>query len=337
MKILVTGGLGYIGSHTIVKLLEKNYEVICLDNLINSDIDTQKKITKITNKKFKFYNIDLTNLNELKKILKKNVKIDHIIHFASLIYVPESLEKPLTYYNNNLVSLLNVVKIAQKYKSGLIFSSSSTVYGNPKKFPITEDIPMAIPTSPYGHTKKIGEEILMEVARAEKIRIISLRYFNPVGAHESGLIGERPVENPVHILPYITQTAIGNKKKLTIFGNDYKTKDGTCVRDFIHVNDVAEAHIKCISFLKKNKKKYYEFNIGIGKGISILELVKQFEKTTGISIPYKFGKRRKGDVAELWSSCNKSKKILNWKPKYKIEDMISSAWNREKKNNCKDS
>ena len=337
MKILVTGGLGYIGSHTIVKLLEKNYDVICLDNLINSDIDTKNKIIKIINKKFKFHNIDLTNLNELKKILKRYVRIDYILHFASLIYVPESIEKPLTYYKNNLVSLLNIIEIAQKYKSGLIFSSSSTVYGCPKKFPITENMPMGISTSPYGHSKKIGEEILMNISKKKKLGIVSLRYFNPIGAHESALIGERFAENPIHILPYITKTAIGNKKKLTIFGNDYKTKDGTCVRDFIHVNDVAEAHIKCIPFLKKNKKKYHKFNIGIGKGISILELVKKFEKTTGISVPYKFGKRRKGDVAELWSSCKKSNKILNWKPKYKIEDMISSAWDWEKKNNFRDS
>lgn len=333
MKILVTGGLGYIGSHTIVKLLEKNYEVICLDNLINSDISTKKKITKITGKNFKFHNIDLTNLNNLKRTLKKYNKIDYIIHFASLIYVPESLEKPFKYYNNNLLSLLNIIEIAKKYKSGLIFSSSSTVYGNPKKFPITEDMPLGISPSPYGQTKKMGEEILMDVSMEKNLSIISLRYFNPIGSHESALIGERPVENPIHILPYITQTAIGIKKKLTIFGNDYKTRDGTCIRDFIHVNDVAEAHIKCIPFLKKNKKKYYKFNIGIGKGISILELIKQFKKTTGITIPYKFGKRRKGDVAELWSSCKKSKKLLNWQPKYSLEDMISSAWNWEKKLN----
>lgn len=333
MKILVTGGLGYIGSHTIVKLLEKNYEVICLDNLINSDISTKKKITKITGKNFKFHNIDLTNLNNLKRTLKKYNKIDYIIHFASLIYVPESLEKPFKYYNNNLLSLLNIIEIAKKYKSGLIFSSSSTVYGNPKKFPITEDMPLGISPSPYGQTKKMGEEILMDVSMEKNLSIISLRYFNPIGSHESALIGERPVKNPIHILPYITQTAIGIKKKLTIFGNDYKTRDGTCIRDFIHVNDVAEAHIKCIPFLKKNKKKYYKFNIGIGKGISILELINQFKKTTGISIPYKFGKRRKGDVAELWSSCKKSKKLLNWQPKYSLEDMISSAWNWEKKLN----
>jgi len=330
MKILVTGGLGYIGSHTIVKLLEKNYEVICIDNLINSDLSTKKKITKITGKCFKFHNLDLTNLNGLKKILKKYNKIDFIIHFASLIYVPESVEQPFKYYNNNLVSMLNIIEIAQKYNAGLIFSSSSTVYGAPKKFPITENMPLGVSTSPYGKTKKIGEEILMDVSKEKNLSTVSLRYFNPIGAHVSGLIGERSVKNPVHILPYITQTAIGIKKKLTIFGNDYKTKDGTCVRDYIHVNDVAEAHIKCIPFLKKNKKKYHAFNIGAGKGISILELINQFKKTTGIPIPYKFGKRRKGDVAELWASCKKSKKFLNWTPKYTLEDMILSSWNWEK-------
>ncbi|MDB9987640.1 UDP-glucose 4-epimerase GalE [Candidatus Pelagibacter sp.] len=333
MKILVTGGLGYIGSHTIVKLLKKNYEVICLDNLINSDLGTKKKITKIARKNFKFHNLDITNLNDLKKILKKYNKIDCIIHFASLIYVPESLEQPLKYYNNNLTSLINIIEIAKKYNSGLIFSSSSTVYGYPKKLPITEDMPLGISPSPYGKTKKIGEEILMDVAKQENLSIISLRYFNPIGAHESGLIGERPVKNPIHILPYITQTAIGIKKNLNIFGNNYKTKDGTCVRDFVHVNDVAEAHIKCIPFIKKNKKKYYKFNIGVGKGTSILELVNEFERVTGISIPFKFVKRREGDVAELWSNCNKSKKYLNWTPKYNLEKMIRSAWNWEKKLN----
>ncbi len=330
MRILVTGGLGYIGSHTIVKLLEKNYEVICLDNLINSDLSTKKKITKITKKKFKFHNKDLTNLNDLKRILKRYDTIDCIIHFASLIYVPESFEKSVQYYRNNLTSLLNIVEISKKYSSNLIFSSSSTVYGNPKKFPITEDMPFGIPPSPYGKSKKISEEILMDISKIENFSIASLRYFNPIGAHESGLIGERPVKKPIHIMPYITQTGIGIKKKLTIFGNNYKTKDGTCVRDFIHVNDVAEAHIKCIPFLKKNKKKYHKFNIGVGKGISVLELIEQFQKSTGILIPKKFGKRRKGDVPELWANCKKAKKLLNWSAKYNHEDMVLSAWNWEK-------
>ena len=330
MKILVTGGLGYIGSHTIVKLLEKNFEVVCLDNLVNSDLETKEKIEIIAKKKFKFHNVDLTNINDLKKILKKYKKIECIIHFASLIYVPESLKKPFKYYSNNLISLLNIIEITKEFNSRLIFSSSSTVYGTPKKFPITESMPMGIPSSPYGKSKKIGEEILMDVAKEEKLGIISLRYFNPIGAHESGLIGERPVKNPIHILPYITQAAIGIKEKLTIFGNDYDTKDGTCVRDFIHVNDVAEAHVKCIPFFDKNEKKYYKFNIGMGEGISILELVNQFKKSTGISIPFKFGKRRKGDVPELWASCKQAKKFLNWKIKHNLEDMILSAWNWEK-------
>ena len=333
MKILVTGGLGYIGSHTIVKLLKKNYEVICLDNLINSEIDTVKKIKKITGKNFKFHNIDLTNLNELNKIFKKYKKIDTIVHFASLIYVPESLIKPLKYYNNNMISLLNIVEIALKYNSKLIFSSSSTVYGNSKKFPITEEMPFGKPSSPYGQTKKMGEEILIDVSKEKNLSVASLRYFNPIGSHESSLIGEKLSKNPIHIMPYITQVAMGIKKKLTIFGNDYDTKDGTCVRDFIHVNDVAEAHIKSISFLNKNKNKnkYHKFNIGLGKGVSLLQLIKQFEKSTGISIPYKFGKRRNGDVAELWSSCKKANKLLNWYPKYTIQDMLLSAWNWEKK------
>ena len=206
----------------------------------------------------------------MKKILEKYTKIDYIIHFASLIYVPESLVQPSRYYNNNLISMLNIIKIAQKYNSGLIFSSSSTIYGVPKKFPITENTPLGISPSPYGNTKKIGEEILMDISKEKNLSTVSLRYFNPIGAHESGLIGERPVKNPIHILPYITQTAIGIKKRLTIFGNDYKTKDGTCVRDYIHVNDVAEAHIKCIPFLKKNKKNIINLMLELGRELQYL-------------------------------------------------------------------
>ncbi len=331
MTILVTGGLGYIGSHTIVKLLEKNFEVICLDNLVNSDLETKEEIEKITKKKFNFHNVDITNITDLKKSLKQYKKIEYVIHFASLIYVPESLKNPFEYYNNNLVSLLNIIQITKKYNAKLIFSSSSTVYGTPKKFPITENTPFGLSTSPYGETKRIGEEILRGLAKEEKLGIVSLRYFNPIGAHESSLIGERPTKNPIHILPYITQTAIGIKKNLTIFGNDYETDDGTCVRDFIHVNDVADAHIKCIPFLKKNICKYYTFNIGTGEGVSILQLVDQFEKSVGISIPYKFGKRRMGDVPELWSDCKLAEKKLNWKVKYSLHDMIISAWNWERK------
>ena len=224
MKILVTGGLGYIGSHTIIKLLEKEFDVICLDNLINSDLDTKDKIEKITKKKFEFHNVDVTQINDLKTVLMKYKKIDYIIHFASLIYVPESLDNPLEYYYNNLISLLNIIKIQKKYNSRLIFSSSSTVYGDPKKFPITEDMPLGKPTSPYGNTKKIGEEILMDVAKKDKLGIVSLRYFNPVGAHETGLIGERPSKNPIHIIPFITQTAFGIQNNLTILGMTIKQK-----------------------------------------------------------------------------------------------------------------
>jgi UDP-glucose 4-epimerase len=331
MKILVTGGLGYIGSHTITKLLEKNYEVICIDNLVNSDLQTKRNIEKITGKKFQFHKIDITNKDKLKNVLKKYDNIKYIIHFASYIYVPESVRYPYKYYENNLISLLNIIEVAKKNKSGLIFSSSSTVYGENTNFPLTEDMPFGMPNSPYGKTKKICEEILEDISKEANFSSVSLRYFNPIGAHESCLLGERSVKNPTHILPYITQTAIGKKLFLTIFGNNYKTKDGTCVRDYIHVDDVAEAHIKCIPFLKKNKKKYHKFNIGFGKGISILELIKQFKKSTGITILYKFGKRREGDVAEIWSNCKKAKKFLGWKPKHNLAEMILSSWNREKK------
>ena len=330
MKVLVTGGLGYIGSHTIVKLLESDYEVICVDDLSNSNIAVKEQIKKITGKDFEFYKLDLKNEESIKIIHDHYKQIDVIIHFAAKIYVPESIQYPLKYYHHNILSLLNISKIALDYKCNLIFSSSSTVYGVPNKFPLDENMPLTKSLSPYGNSKRICEELLIDLELRSPISITSLRYFNPVGAHDSCLIGEKPLGEPVHLLPYITQVAIGLRKELKVYGNDYDTPDGTCIRDYIHVEDVAEAHIKCIPFMNKNKKGYHTFNIGYGRGISVLELIKQFEKTTGLQINYRFVDRREGDVSELWSNIDKAKKYLSWNAKHDIENIIKTAWQWER-------
>ena len=332
MRILVTGGLGYIGSHTIVKLLEKNFEVICIDNLVNSNIEVKNNIEKITNKSFKYHEIDLRNKDSIQEIISEYDRIDAVIHFAAFIYVPESINFPFKYYENNIVSLLNIIEIAVHFRSDFIFSSSSTVYGEPELFPLTEDMPLGKSLSPYGNSKKMSEEILQDLAIANDVKVTSLRYFNPAGAHESYLIGEKSVGEPVHLLPYITQTALGIRQKLTIFGNDYDTYDGTCIRDYIHVDDVAEAHLMSIFFMKEKPLSYYPFNIGLGKGVSVLEMIREFERSVKIKIPYIIGERRKGDVAELWSQCDKANSLLKWKPKNTLHDIIISSWEWEKKN-----
>lgn len=332
MKILVTGGLGYIGSHTVVDLLEKGFEVICIDNLVNSNKNVVNKLKLITNKNIKFYKIDMTKFDDLKKIIYLHPDINTIIHFAALIYVPESFKRPIDYYLNNIMSLINATQVAINLNCNFIFSSSSTVYGNSKRFPLTENMPLKNPTSPYGNTKKISEEILQDVSKKYKINVACLRYFNPIGAHPSFLIGEKPIGEPIHIMPYITQTALGIRDEVTIFGNNYNTYDGTCVRDYIHVMDVASAHAACIPFLNNTiQSKVHLFNIGRGEGLSVLDLVKKFIKYTKVKVKYKFGKRRTGDVAELWSSSKKAENLLGWKSKYSLKKMITSAWEWEKK------
>jgi len=329
--ILVTGGLGYIGSHTIVELLNSEYNVICIDSLINSKKEVQKSINEITNKKFNFHKVDTCNYNDLLDSLSKYSKIDGIIHFAAFKSVNESVRNPLKYYENNILSLLNILKVAMRYNSNLVFSSSCTVYGESKIMPITEANKIASPESPYGNTKIICEEILMDYSKIANIKITSLRYFNPVGAHMSGCLGELPVGIPENLIPLLTQTAIGERDKLIIFGNDYDTHDGTCIRDFIHVSDVALAHISAFNYMKSNHEFYSVFNIGTGYGTSVGEFVSKFIEITGVDLNFEYGQRRKGDIIESWASCAKAEKELNWKSKFSIEDIIISAWNWQKK------
>lgn len=330
MKVLVTGGLGFIGSHTIVELLNRNIEVVCVDNLSNSNEVIKDRIIQITNKNFSFYKIDIADINLLEKVFIEQNNIDSIIHFAAFKSVSESVINPLAYYQNNIIGLLNIVQLAKKYSSNIVFSSSCTVYGEPKNLPINENSEIIKPSSPYGNTKKICEEILQDFSVNSDIKIVSLRYFNPVGAHDSGLIGELPLGVPQNLFPYVTQTAIGLREELTIYGNDYDTLDGTCIRDYIHVVDLAIAHIKAIEYMDDMKENYDVFNIGTGKGISVLEVVREFETISNLKLNYRFGERRNGDIVKIWADNSKAVNILNWQPKSDITSMISSAWNWQK-------
>lgn len=327
MKVLVTGGLGYIGSHTVVELLENKYEVIIIDNLYNSRIETLAKIKEITGKDAAFYNIDATNYDSLDDLFK-NEEISNIIHFAGYKAVGESVKEPLKYYFNNLLSTINLAKLAIKYNvKKLIFSSSATVYGDGES-PFVETMPLLERTNPYGETKAMSERILIDTAKANKdFSVTLLRYFNPVGAHESGLIGEVPNGVPNNLMPYITQVAKGIREKLWIYGNDYKTIDGTGVRDYIHVVDLAKGHL---SALKSNKFGINVYNLGTGKGTSVLELVNTFMKVNNVNIPYEIIDRRLGDIAVSYADASKAKNELDWEAKLTIEDMVRDSWNFEK-------
>lgn len=332
--IIVTGGLGYIGSHTVVELLQANYNVIIIDNLSNSSLSTLDKIEQITSIRPIFFNHDITNYEQLDKVFKDN-NADAVIHFAAYKAVGESIEQPLKYYYNNLVGIMNLLKcIQQHHVKRLIFSSSATVYGDTTKQPIGEASPTQRPQNPYGNTKKVSEEIIEDFCIANnKTTAISLRYFNPIGAHSSGKIGEKPNGIPNNLMPYITQTAKGIRKELTIFGNDYPTVDGTGVRDYIHVVDLANAHVKAVEFLfKLQPQNYFTFNIGTGKGYSVLELINAFEKTNNIKVNYKFGERRKGDVAVCFSNPKLAEELLKWEAKLSLDDMVRSAWRYEQHN-----
>ena len=328
--ILVTGGLGYIGSHTIVELLEKNYKVICIDNLSNSQIVVKEWINEITKKEFDYYNLDICDLNAIQNCLKNYESIDAVIHFAAYKAVNESVENPIKYYQNNLQGLISLIEAMKPFKAHFIFSSSCTVYGEPEDSPITEDANIVKPKSPYGNTKKICEEILFDNANISSSKTTILRYFNPVGAHVTGKIGELPIGIPQNLLPYLTQTAIGKRASLTIFGNNYPTPDGTCIRDFIHVTDLALAHIACINYMVElDSPKYSIFNIGTGKGTSVLEMVKRFEVLTNVKLPIQFGENRVGDIVKIWASATKAEKLLKWEAKFGLDDILLSAWNWE--------
>ncbi len=330
MNVLVTGGLGYIGSHTIVELLLKGYNVICIDDLSNSNIEFYKRIKIITNRDFDFYEVDLNNKQSLKNCLSNYQKIDAMIHFAANVYVKESTLDPLKYYSNNLVSLINILEVTKKFSCDILFSSSCTVYGNAQKYPVKENMETKRPISPYGNTKKIGEEILKDYFSQSFQNISCLRYFNPAGAHESNLIGELSKSKPEHLIPYITKVANGELEKLIIYGNDYPTYDGTCIRDYIHVSDVASAHVKCIEFMSKINNRFEIFNIGTGKGTSVLDVIKTFNRLLNMNIKYEFGPRREGDASKVWACCEKAKKILKWNSIFEIDDILKSSWQWEK-------
>lgn len=330
MKILVTGGLGFIGSHTCVELAQKNHEVIIVDNLYNSKEDVLEKIEKITGKSFKFYKYDLLVKNKLEEIFKEN-QIDAVIHFAGYKAVGESVKKPLMYYSNNLQSTINLLEVMEKYAvKKLVFSSSATVYGNPGCPKYVEEMGRGETTNPYGTTKAMIEKILEDLHFSDDSWNISiLRYFNPVGAHESGLIGEEPNGIPNNLMPYVMKVAAGKLEVLSVFGNDYPTVDGTGVRDFIHVVDLAKGHVCALDKMKKGLNIY---NLGSGKGVSVLELITTFEKVNNLKVNYKIVDRRPGDLAEYYADSTKALKELGWKTEKTLEDICRDSWNYEKNN-----
>ena len=334
MKILVTGGLGYIGSHTAVEL-SKNYETVIVDNLINSNISVLERINKISFSKICFELGDLTDIEVVRRIFEKHPDIKGIIHFAALKSVKESIIDPTSYYHNNIASLFNLLSKIKSNKMviNFIHSSSATVYGEPENLPIVESEKIKKATSPYAKTKQICEDILTHFCELnDYFSCISLRYFNPIGAHKSCEIGELPKGVPQNLVPYITQSVAGVREKLTVFGDDYNTYDGTCVRDYIHIQDLANAHISALNYLKENKVIKNEFfNIGTGKGTSVFEIIRSFEKVTGQKVNYKIGPRRPGDTEAAYSQNKKAKTVLGWKSIFSLEDALLSAWNWEKK------
>lgn len=332
-KIIVTGGCGYIGSHTVVELISNNYDVVIIDDLSNSNNKTLDRISKITNIRPTFEQIDLKDNHQTKSVFKKHSDAVAVIHFAAFKAVAESVSNPLMYYRNNLLSLINTLEFQIEHGiHNFIFSSSATVYGNPKQLPITEKNEVQRPFSPYGNTKKIAEEILEDIVKTDdRLSAISLRYFNPIGAHESGNLGELPNGIPNNLMPYITQTAAGIRKELQVFGDDYNTKDGTPVRDYIHVVDLAKAHLKALQrLLNKEQEKGLEiYNLGTGKGVSVLEIIKSFEKITNQNLNYKIVDRRPGDVEKLYASTTLAQKKLGWDCERNIDEMIASSWKWE--------
>ena len=334
-KILVTGGLGFIGSHTVVALQEQGFDVVIIDNLSNSSLDVLAGITKITQISPEFENIDLRDKEAVMSFFEKYPKIIGVIHFAASKAVGESVENPLLYYENNLASLIYILKeLSQKNEANFIFSSSCTVYGQADSLPISENAPVKKAESPYGNTKQIGEEIIQDACKVyPQLSAISLRYFNPIGAHPSGEIGELPIGTPQNLIPFITQTAIGKREMLSVFGNDYPTIDGSCVRDYIHVMDLARAHVIALKSLLEDKleKNYDTFNLGTGKGNSVLEVIQSFEKVSGKKLSYKIVDRREGDITSAYADTHKANSVLNWKAEYSLDEALKSAWDWEKR------
>ena len=334
--ILVTGGTGFIGSHTTVELIEAGYKVVIVDDLSNSKIEVLDGIEKITGVRPAFEKVDLRDKEATENVFKKYPEIEGIIHFAASKAVGESVQKPLLYYRNNIVSLVNLLELMPQYGvKGIIFSSSCTVYGQPEpeNLPVTEDCPHQKATSPYGNTKEINEQIIADyIHSGAAIKSVILRYFNPIGAHPSAEIGELPNGVPNNLIPYVTQTAMGIRKELTIFGNDYNTPDGTCIRDYIYVVDLAKAHVAAMRrVLDEDTDAVEYFNIGTGNGNSTLEIVETFEKATGVKLNWKYGPRREGDIEKIWGNVDKANKVLGWKAEAKLEDVLRSAWKWQEK------
>jgi len=328
-KILVTGGTGYIGAHTVVELQNNGYEVVIVDNLSNSDIKILTQIETITGKKPAFVKLDLRDKSSIIEFLKQHTDISGVIHFAASKSVSESVKNPLLYYDNNISTLVNLLNSLTGKPVNFVFSSSCTVYGEPDTLPVTEQAEIKKAESPYGNTKQIGEEILKETANAtDDLKVIALRYFNPVGAHQSALIGELPNGVPQNLVPFITQTAIGKREQLTVFGDKFDTPDGSCIRDFIHVVDLAKAHVAAIKRMeaKEMAAAYEVFNVGTGNGYSVLELIHTFEKVTGKQLNYRVGPPRDGDIVKIWGDVSLAEKELNWKAENDLTSMLSSAW-----------
>jgi len=333
-KILVTGGCGYIGSHTLVDLVEHGYDVISVDNNKRSNPIVLDGVEKITRKKIKNYKVDLCNYDDTFAIFQENEDIEGIIHFAAYKSVGESVEKPLVYFENNILSLINVLKCLQEFEiPWFVFSSSCTVYGNPDEIPVTENTMPKPAASPYGYTKQMGEQIVNEFAKSAGAQCILLRYFNPVGARPSALIGELSIGRPENLVPAITQTAIGKIKKMFVHGNDYPTRDGSCLCDFIHVCDIAHAHTLAIKYLEKEKTDLLceVFNLATGNGVTVLEAIHSFEKVSGVKLNYEIGARRAGDIIAIYANNDLAKKVLGWQPKYSLDDMMSTAWKWEQR------
>ena len=330
--ILVTGGTGYIGSHTVVELQNIGKEVLIIDDLSNSSFEVLDRIESITGKRPSFVELNMADRAGLQKVFDDHPQIEGVIHFAAKKAVGESVEHPLMYYRVNLVSLINLLEVmSAKGVNDLVFSSSCSVYGEPDECPVTESTPIKVANSPYGNTKQICEEIIHDTAHVSNLKAVCLRYFNPTGAHESGKIGELPIGVPSNLVPFITQTGIGKREQLTIYGGDYPTSDGTCVRDYIHVVDLANAHLKAIDYLsvKADKGSVETVNVGTGNGISVLEMVNAFKQASGVDLNYTIGPRREGDVITVFADTSKANEVLGWKAQHDLNDMISSAWKWE--------
>lgn len=328
-RILVTGGTGYIGSHTAVALLEAGFEVVLLDNLSNSYRWIVDRIARITGRDLPFAEVDLTHRDQVHRFFASNDPFDGVIHFAALKAVGESVENPLLYYRNNIGGLINLLEMMQLYGSeNLVFSSSCTVYGNPDQVPVDELCPLQPAMSPYGNTKRISEEIIRDQIEVGKLRAIALRYFNPVGAHPSALLGELPMDIPNNLMPFITQTAIGIRDHLLVFGNDYPTPDGTAIRDYIHITDLADAHVKAMHRLLgiEAPEPMEIFNLGTGKGYSVREVIDAFEKVNGVKVPWQYAPRRQGDIPAIWANPEKAIRLLGWQAAKNLSDMVASAW-----------